>query len=985
MVDAYALIYRFYYAFLGRPMRNASGMNTSVVFGFTRFLRDILAREKPHYLGVAFDPKGGTFRNELFPAYKANRSETPEDIIASVPHVKAVLAAMRIPVLEVPGYEADDVIGTLATKAADHGFEVFMVTPDKDFGQLVGPHINIYKQRTGADSIEIVGQEQVKANYGISDPRQVIDILALWGDASDNIPGVAGIGEKGASKLVQQWGTVENIIENIDMLSGKQRDNIAAGAEQLLLSKRLATIVTDAPVGFDPGRLVVEHPDCEALRREFVALGFNQLTRELDAGVFVPEYCRNNAASCSAGAADTSAGMLPQAGSTSQAKEKQSKPSARQKSSLAGQGSLFESDGDGTGGDTGVLAMATGAGKAEAVQENTAAGAVHEPRDGDYRTAADTEHKYTVIADPGTLADVVAQLRAAGEFCFDTETTGFDPFSDRMVGMSFSIAAHRAWYLPLDKNNTGEYVTILKPLFEDETITKRGQNIKFDMMMLRGSGVELRGVLFDTMLLHYLLDPDSRHGMDYLSRTYLGYSPIAIESLIGRGAKQLTMDRVAVDLVAEYAAEDADVTWQLGEVLWPAVVGEGMGALYRDIDGPLIGVLADMELAGVRIDPQILSGIARSLEIDMAAVEAHVRELAGEPSLNINSPRQLGEVLFDKLKIAPNPKRTKTKQYSTDEEYLQSLAPANPIVGEILEYRGIKKLLSTYVEALPLLVNPRTGRIHTSYNQAVAATGRLSSTNPNLQNIPVRDARGREIRKAFVAADADHVLMSADYSQVELRLMAHMSGDEALIEAFRRGEDIHAATAARIFNVPLGEVTQEQRRRAKTANFGIIYGISAFGLSQRLNIPRAEAKSLIDGYFASYPGVKAYMDNTIAHAREQGYVSTIFGRKRLLPDIRSANAVTRGLAERNAINAPLQGSAADIIKLAMIAVHREFRDAGLRSKLILQVHDELVVDVYRPESDRVKEIVVRCMEHAAKLSVDLIVDVGTGDNWFEAH
>ena len=969
LVDAYALIFRSYYAFMGRPMRNGEGLNTSAVFGFTKFLRDIIKRERPRYLGVAFDPKGGNFRHELYPDYKANRSATPEDIVASVPYIKEILQALRIPILEVPGYEADDVIGTLSGKAAAEGYTVYMVTPDKDYGQLVRPTVYIYKQGKGGEGVEIVGCDQIREHYGVDDPRLIVDILALWGDASDNIPGVPGIGEKGAVKLVSRFGPVEEILAHVDEIGGRQRENILATAGQLALSKRLATIEMNVPIDFCPEALAMEDPDCDRLREVFRRLGFNMFIREVDAGVFIPACPPSGAEAPVEG--DTSAGAVRQAPDPAAAPASRRSSKAAQ-ASLFGQGDLFA----GTG-TTAAAPAPSPAAEGEAQGDLFAAS--------QYATVADTPHDYRIVRTPEELSAVVERLRARGEFCFDTETTGFDIFGDRIVGMSFSIRAHEAWYLPCDPVNTAAYAALLKPLFEDASVAKIGQNLKFDIMVLSRLGIRVRGFKYDTMLLHYLLDPESRHNMNFLSRTYLGYAPVEIETLIGRGAKQLTMDRVAVETVAEYAAEDADVTLRLKEVLWPKVVEQGLEKLYRDIEEPVIDVLADIELAGVRIDCGILADYGRRLNEELGGIEERIRELAGEPALNVNSARQLGDILFTKLNVDPKPKLTKTKQYRTDEEYLQMLSDRHPIIGLILEYRGVKKLLSTYVEALPQLVNPKTGRVHASFNQAVTATGRLSSTNPNLQNIPVRDERGREIRKAFVPADDDHLLLSADYSQVELRLMAHLSGDPALIEAFRHGEDIHAATASRLFGVPLPEVTSEQRRRAKTANFGIIYGISAFGLAQRLNIPRTEAKEIIDGYFASYRGVKEYMDRVIAQAREDGYVSTIFGRKRFLADIRSHNAVARGLAERNAINAPIQGSAADIMKLAMIAVHREFGRLGLRSKVILQVHDELVVDLYKPEREEVIRVVVGAMEHAAALKVALTADFGVGENWLEAH
>ena len=953
LVDAYALIFKYYYAFLGRPMRNRAGMNTSVVFGFVKFLRDIQKRERPDLLGVAFDPKGGSFRRDIFPEYKANRSETPEDILLSVPYVKRVLEAMCIPILEVEGYEADDVIGTLSQKGVEAGYDVYMVTPDKDYGQLVRDHCRIYKQRGAEGSIEIVGREAIREKYGIDDPQLVRDILALWGDASDNIPGVPGIGEKSACKLVQEWGTVENILDNVSKIKGKQGEKIAEWADNLRLAKRLTTICHDVPIPFREEDLTVCEPHIDELRGVFAELDFKAFMNDL-ANLAPPE-------------------ALPegprQEAQTQLAEMARAKSAAAKKAALAGQGNLF--------GDP-VVQMPE-------VREVPVAELQADADAMQLATAQNTPHEYTLVESAAQLREVVAEVGRYEEFCFDTETTGFDIFNDRIVGLSLAVEPFKAWYVPFKEENTPEYAEIVRPLFEDERIAKIGQNIKFDLMVLRRLGIEIRGRKYDTMILHYLLDPESRHNMNALSERYLNYKPIEIETLIGKGSKQLTMDLVNVERVKEYAAEDADVTLRLKQVLYPQVEEIGLQHLYFEVEEPMIAVLADIEMAGVRIDSEALAVYAVELNRKLAELEAAIRTEAGEPNLNINSARQLGEVLFGKMRIAEKPKMTKTKQFCTDEDYLQSFARKHRIVDLILEYRGVKKLLSTYVEALPQLVNRSTGRIHTSFNQAVTATGRLSSTNPNLQNIPVRDDMGRRIRKAFIPSDDDHLLLSADYSQVELRLMAHLSGDESLISAFEHGEDIHTATAAKLFNKPLGEVTPEERGRAKTANFGIIYGISAFGLSQRLEIPRKEAKEIIDGYFASYPKVKEYMDNVVAKAKEEGFVSTIFGRRRYLNDISSHNAIARGLAERNAVNAPIQGSAADIMKIAMIDVHRRFAAEGIRSRVILQVHDELVVDMLRSEQERVTKIVTECMESAAQLKVRLIADAGIGGNWLEAH
>ena len=950
LIDAYAQIFRAYYAFAGRPMRNREGLNTSPIFGFVKFLRDIIINERPHYLGVAFDPKGGNFRNQLFPDYKANRSETPEDIIAAVPYIKEVLAAMRIPVLEVAGYEADDVIGTLSHKAAAAGYDVYMVTPDKDFGQLVEPNVRIYKQRKGGEGIEIVGPAEIKEHYGFDDPRKVIDILALWGDAADNIPGVKGIGEKGAIKLVNEIGTVEEILANLDKLKGKQKENVEAGAEQLRLSKVLATISLDAPIDFVPSELAMCAPDCAALREIYKKLDFNMFLREMEGDTFSPFTTQ----------------VCPEAvGYKEEARcAEPPKPQALD---------LF--------GNPIAEPVAKSTPKAS---EPAAAMDLFSAAAPLYNTIETVAHTYTLCDTPEKVAAAVAELSGAKRLAFDTETTGFDYFADRIVGVGLCAEPHKAYYVPTSVEGAMES---LKALLENPAIEKVGQNIKFDLQMLRGAGVMVAGKLWDTMIMHYLLDPDGRHGMNYMAQTLLSYSPIEIETLIGRGSKQLTMDRVAVELVAPYCAEDADVTLQLFDVLLPRLEKEGALELYNTIEEPLIRTLADMEWEGVRVDVGKLHAYAKELGAKLIELEEQIRALAGMPDLNVNSSRQLGVALFEVLKIEAKPKKTKTKQYSTDEEYLTFLADRHPIVPLILEYRGIKKLLSTYVEALPLLVNPATGHIHTSYNQAVAATGRLSSTNPNLQNIPIRDALGRPIREAFVASDEDHILLAADYSQVELRLMAHASGDEAMIGAFLSGEDIHRDTAARLFHKSPEEVTSDERRKAKTANFGIIYGISAFGLRQRMgnDMSMGEAKDIIEGYFHSYPAIKEYIDNTIRDAKGNGYVQTIFGRKRYLPDINSANANVRSLAERNAINAPLQGSAADIIKIAMAEVARRLRKEGLRSKMILQVHDELIVDTLKSEKERVAEILRESMEGAARLRVPLTVEIGEGDNWLDAH
>ena len=957
LVDAYALIFKYYYAFMGRPMRNRAGMNTSIVYGFTKFLRDIQKREKPDLLGVAFDPKGGCFRRDIYPEYKANRPATPEDILLSVPYVKRIVEAMCIPVLEVPGFEADDVIGTLAKKGAEAGYEVFMVTPDKDYGQLVGENRKLYKQK--GDDVEIIDKEAIKAKYGIDNPELVRDILALWGDSSDNIPGVPGVGEKGACKMVQAWGEVENIIANADKIGGKTGANILANEERLRLAKVLTTIRLDVPIEFDEAALTVCCPKIDELRALFAELDFKNFLADL--GNLAP--------------VEEAPQQAPQMQLANMARIKAGQ---QKKASMEGQGSLF---------DAMMAPMEVAAPEvAEAEQTDLFANA--------FDTIATTPHSYKTIFTADELRRVVDEISTATLFCFDLETTGLDMFGNRIVGMSLATKEHEAWYIPFGHNADvrprneieAEYTAILRPLFENEKIAKVGQNMKFDILFLRALGVRVKGEKWDTMLMHYLLDAESRHGMDALAERYLNYSPISIESLIGKGAKQLTMDMVGEERVAEYAAEDADITLRIYNALRPLLQKEeALLKLYSEVEAPMIDVLADMEWTGVRINSEALYNYSSTLSQKLAEIEAEIREMSGESEININSSRQLGELLFAKMRITDKPKMTKTKQFCTDEEYLQSFAGEHRVVDLILEYRGVKKLLSTYVNSLPQLVNPVTGHIHTSYNQAVTATGRLSSANPNLQNIPVRDDLGRPIRSAFVASDERHEILSADYSQVELRLMAHLSGDENLCEAFREGKDIHAATAARIFKKEIDEVTSEERRRAKTANFGIIYGISAFGLSQRLRIPRAEAKQLIEGYFESYPKVKEYMDRVVADAREKGYVETLFGRRRYLADIDSRNANARALAERNAINAPIQGTAADIMKLAMVGVARRFEAEGVHSRITMQVHDEIVVDLLRSEREQVEKIVREEMEGAAKLSIPLTAECGVGENWLDAH
>ena len=934
LIDAYALIFKYYYAFYQRPMRNHEGVNTSVVFGFTKFLRDILKRENPDLIGVAFDPAGGCFRRDLSPDYKANRPPTPEDIKLSVPYVKRLLEAMCIPVLEVAGFEADDVIGTLAKRGAEAGYSVFMVTPDKDYGQLVDDNCVIYRQK--GDAIEIVDRAAIEEKYGFSDPRLVCDVLALWGDAADNIAGVPGIGEKGASKLVREWGTAENILANADKIGGKTGKNIAEWGDRLLLAKSLAAIRLDVPIEFSEQELTRCAPNYDALRALYKELNFTSFLKDLDAITPKPAPYQE-----------------PQHQLADAARKK---GQAKREAAMAGQGDLF--------------AMIDAPAE-EPVAE------VEAP-------LAEGVKDYHIVNSAQEVKLLSERLGASGAVALYTATNSYNPIGCTIVGIALAVEPFKAYYIPLTQANRVECIEALRPLLEDANVAKIGQNIKFDIMVLRRAGIELRGARYDTMLLHYIIDSEARHSLDFIAEQYLGESLTDMETLVGKGAKQLTLDMVATERVAEYAAERVDATFRLKEVLYKQVEELAMTDLYHRIEEPMIDVLADMELTGVSVDCEALARYGVELNERLARLEKEICELADEPTLNINSSRQLGEVLFGKLRITDKPKMTKTKQYSTEEEYLTGFAKEFPIVDKILEYRGVKKLLSTYVEALPKLVNSETERIHTSYNQAVTATGRLSSTNPNLQNIPIRDELGKPIREAFVASKGN-LLVAADYSQIELRLMAHLSGDKALIEAFMLGEDVHSATAARLYGKSPEEVTSDERRRAKTANFGIIYGISAFGLAQRLDIPNRDAKELIENYFASYPDVKRYMDEAVANATNSGYVETMFARRRQLNDIHSANRVVRGVAERNAINAPIQGSAADIMKLAMVEIARRFKAEGIQSKMIMQVHDEVVIDTLPSELDRVCTLVREAMESVATLRVPLVADVNSGNNWLEAH
>ena len=913
LLDAYALIYRAYYALIKNPRINSKGFNTSAVLGFVNTLEDVLKKENPTHIGIAFDPAGPTFRHEAFEQYKAQREETPEVIRLSVPIIKDIIRAYNIPILEVPGYEADDVIGTLATEAGKRGIRTYMMTPDKDYGQLVGEYVFMYRPKYGDKEFDVMGVEEVKAKFNIQSPTQVIDMLGLMGDASDNIPGCPGVGEKTAQKLIAQFGSIENLLANTDQLKGSIKTKVETNREQIEFSKFLATIKTDVPIALDMDALKRETPNEEALRKIFEEMEFRTLMER----VF-----KN---------------------------EKKTTPTP-----AAPQADLF-----------GFFA-----------DENT-----DEIKNSNLTRLEDLSYDYQLIDTEEKRQELLQKILTKEIFSLDTETTGTDPITAELVGMSFAYAENQAFYVPVpaEREEAQKIVNLFKPVFENPKTLKVGQNIKYDMLVLSNYGVEIGGPMFDTMIAHYVLQPELRHGMDYLAEIYLKYETIKIEELIGaKGKKDLPPSDVY-----KYACEDADVTLKLKHVLEKELETSNAKPLFEEIEMPLVPVLAYMERNGVRIDTDALKETSKHFTARMNQIEAEVHQLAGV-EFNIASPKQVGEVLFDRLKIVDKAKKTKTGQYVTSEEVLESLRGKHEIVGKILEHRGLKKLLGTYIDALPQLINPHTGRIHTSFNQTVTATGRLSSSNPNLQNIPIRNEDGKEIRKAFIPDDGCE-FFSADYSQIELRIMAHLSGDPHMIEAFQKGQDIHAATAAKIYKIDLSQVTREQRSKAKTANFGIIYGISVFGLAERLNVDRKEAKELIDGYFQNYPHVKEYMDESIRSAREKGYIETIFKRRRYLPDINSHNAVVRGYAERNAINAPIQGSAADIIKVAMIRIYRRFKEEGLQSKMILQVHDELNFSVVPSEREKVEQIVISEMESAYKMKAPLQADCGWGKNWLEAH
>ncbi|OKZ10718.1 MAG: DNA polymerase I [Phocaeicola plebeius] len=917
LLDAYALIYRAYYAFIKNPRINSKGFNTSAILGFVNTLEEVLRKENPTHIGIAFDPSGPTFRHEAYEAYKAQREETPEAIRQSVPVIKDIIRAYHIPILEIAGYEADDVIGTLATEAGKRGINTYMMTPDKDYGQLVSEHVFMYRPKYGDKDFEVMGVEEVKAKFDIQSPLQVIDMLGLMGDTADNIPGCPGVGEKTAQKLIAQFGNIENLLAHTDELKGAIKKKVEENKEQITFSKFLATIKTDVPIALDMEALKREEPDEEELRRLFEMLEFRSLI------------------------------------------DRVIKTEKKAPSSPAAQPDLF-----------GFFA-----------EEDTVYA-----KNSILTRLEDLSYDYQLVDNKEEMAILAEKLLAQHFFSLDTETTGIDPITAELVGMSFSFAENQAFYVPVPANREEALtiVNIFKPAFENPDSLKIGQNIKYDLIMLANYGVTLKGKMFDTMIAHYVLQPELRHGMDYLAEIYLKYETIKIEELIGaKGKKQGNMRDLAPEAVYKYACEDADVTLKLKQVLENELETNGVKKLFEEIEMPLVPVLAYMERNGVRIDTEALKETSRHFTARMNQIEEEVHQLAGM-EFNIASPKQVGEVLFDRLKIVEKAKKTKTGQYVTSEEVLESLRGKHEIVGKILEHRGLKKLLGTYIDALPQLINPATGRIHTSFNQTVTATGRLSSSNPNLQNIPIRNEDGKEIRKAFIP-DEGCEFFSADYSQIELRIMAHLSNDPHMIEAFQKDQDIHAATAAKIYKVKLEEVTREQRSKAKTANFGIIYGISVFGLAERLNVDRKEAKALIDGYFENYPNVKAYMDQSIQEAREKGYIETIFKRKRYLPDINSKNAVVRGYAERNAINAPIQGSAADIIKVAMIRIYQRFQEEGIRSKMILQVHDELNFSVLPEEKEKVQQIVISEMEAAYKMKAPLRADHGWGHNWLEAH
>ncbi len=942
LLDAYALIYRAFFAMSKNPRMNSKGINTSAVMGFLNSLYEILQKEKPTHIGVAFDVAGTAQRQTEYSEYKANREKMPDDLRDSIPYIIRLIEAFNIPVYGVEGYEADDIIGTLAKKAEQQGFLTYMMTPDKDFGQLVTDKILLYKPAKFGEPAQVWGPKEVCERYGIQEPKQLIDILGLWGDAADNIPGIPGIGEKTAAILVGKYGSVENLIAHADELKGKQKENVINFAEQGLMSKALATINLEVPVDFDEKELKAKEPDVPALMALFEELEFKTFAKR-----FLEDYKGKHGVDS----------PLPPS-------ERGNQPTGTSGGSQ--HPDLFSSnetlDLFNQGNNSGLLEFS------------------------DKDSAKTVAHDYKLVETEADIKALVDLLSKQKQFVFDSETTNIDVYSAELVGLSFAIKAHEAWYLsmPADQQECQKKLELLRPLFEDESILKIGQNLKYDISMLAQYGINVKGPMFDTMLAHYLLEPEQRHNMDYLAEVYLNYLTIPIEDLIGKGRQQKTMREVPVELVKEYAAEDADITLQLYEKLMPFLKENGVEKLFYEIEMPLVPVLSRMEANGVRIDTENLQQISEAFGIEIHKIEEEIYKAAGMP-FNIASPKQLGEVLFERLRIDEKAKKTKTGQYATGEDVLQKLSHKHPIIQMILDYRSFTKLKSTYLDALPALVNPKDGLIHTSYNQAVTATGRLSSNNPNLQNIPVRTEKGREIRRAFVPRSPEYTLLAADYSQIELRIIAHLSQDPAMVADFNLGHDIHAATAAKVFHVPMDQVTKEQRSRAKAVNFGIIYGMSAFGLAERMELSRSEAANIIKKYFEEYAGIKEYMNRSIALARERGYAETILGRRRYLRDINGANSVVRGFAERNAINAPIQGSSADMIKIAMIGIHQELERLKMQSKMILQVHDELVFDAHLDELDTLKAIVNDKMVNALPLSVPVVVEMNTGANWLEAH
>lgn len=952
LVDAYALIFRGYYAFIKNPQINSKGEDTSAIMGFMNSLLDVIKRERPDHLAVCFDKGGSVDRVEIFEAYKANRDETPEGIRTAIPHIYNILKAMHIPIMVLEGYEADDVIGTLSRQAEAQGYTTYMVTPDKDFAQLVTENIFMYRPKSFGGGYETWGVEEVKKKFEVETPLQVIDLLGMMGDSSDNIPGLPGVGEKTAKKFIKEFGSMENLLANTDQLKGKMKENIEANKELGMLSKTLATIMLDVPVEFNEADFEMSEPDIEAVTNIFQELEFRRLTDNF-LKTFTPEAMANGG---------TEANKIAGAGNSQNTST--GKLSDNPKTSAgSGQFSLF---GGSPSNDNNP---------SEPISEYT-------------RKTLDTvSHFYQSITGGMATKLFIQNLMKQTSVCFDTETTGLDPITAQLVGIAFSWEVGKGFYIPFpeDQDEAQTLIEELRPFFESESIEKVGQNLKYDIKVLRKYNIQVKGKLFDTMLAHYLINPDMRHNMDILAETYLNYTPMPIEALIGKkGKNQLSMRTVPLEKQTEYAVEDADITLQLKEHFEKELGEANTQKLFDEIEIPLLRVLADMELEGINLDEKFLNSLSEKLDNDIKALEADIFKEAGE-EFNIASPKQLGDILFDKLKLVEKPKKTKTGQYATGEEILSVLAKDHKIIQHILDYRGLAKLKSTYVDALPTQVEPTTGRVHTDYMQTVTATGRLSSNNPNLQNIPIRTERGRQVRKAFVPRDENYVLLAADYSQIELRIIAALSQEDNMINAFKKGEDIHASTASKVFGVPLEEVTREQRSNAKTVNFGIIYGVSAFGLSNQTDLSRSEAKDLIDTYYATYPKLRNYISDQIEIARENGYVQTVLGRRRYLKDINSRNAVVRGAAERNAVNAPIQGSAADIIKVAMINIHKKLQEGQFKSKMLLQVHDELVFDVYQSELEDIKKMVKSEMESAYDLAVPLVVDLGVGKDWLEAH